>query len=283
MARFPSRRATWVIIRPMFCATCVLPNPNSMGAPPARRNVSISAERGRSSGSTHAPVCRTALSAGSGHGANVGSAASHGWSVNMWLRTSSTGARPRDAWQALSAAANVALNRSHRAPTACRYPWSSPIRLSWDRRQSGRRVMSRWQNNRGVPGKDVKDARPVCNGRRGHLERRGCDDGVAPFGRRRDRLELVVDERRHHLTLLLRRRRSLVGRSAPGMAHVGTNWRHVEAEADDPVTEVRGDAQSHLRAERVELQPQRDERLNVTARTDCRQQHAHQTLIRGAA
>ena len=125
--------------------------------------------------------------------------------------------------------------------------------------------MSRWQNNRGVRGKDVRDARPVCNGRRGHLERRGCDDGVAPFGRRRDRLELVVDERRHHLTLLLRRRRSLVGRSAPGMAHVGTNWRHVEAEADDPVTEVRRYAESHLRAERVELQPQRDERLNVTA------------------
>jgi hypothetical protein len=50
-------------------------------------------------------------SAGSGQGANVGSAASQGVAVNMWCRTSSTGARPRDARHELRASPQMSSRR----------------------------------------------------------------------------------------------------------------------------------------------------------------------------
>src|SRR5947208_4627925 len=58
-----------------------------------------------------APVWTTSRSAVSGHGANVGSAASHGRSVKMWLRTSETGAKPAAARWELIAVAQRSLKR----------------------------------------------------------------------------------------------------------------------------------------------------------------------------
>ena len=61
----------------------MLPKPTYTGGSPASRNASSSAGSGRSSGRIHAPVCTTSRSAVPSHGPRVGSAASHGWSVNM--------------------------------------------------------------------------------------------------------------------------------------------------------------------------------------------------------
>ena len=80
----------------------MLPNPTYTGGVPASRKSSNSAGSGRSSGSSHAPVWTTSSSAGSCHGASVGSAASHGCSVKAWVRTSCTGGRPIDARRPLS-------------------------------------------------------------------------------------------------------------------------------------------------------------------------------------
>jgi hypothetical protein len=88
---------------------------------------------GRSSGRIQAPVWNTAPSAGSGQGASVGSAASQGRSVNMWPRTSSTGARPREARCELSAAPNVLFTRS-----------ASRAQSSRVVRRRGRRHLSRY-------------------------------------------------------------------------------------------------------------------------------------------
>src|SRR5664279_56262 len=75
----------------------MLPKPKYTGGSPASRNASSSGDSGRWSGRIHAPVWNTSRSEDPGQGANVGSAASHGLSVKMWLRTSATGSKPADA------------------------------------------------------------------------------------------------------------------------------------------------------------------------------------------
>ncbi len=97
----------------------MLPNPTYTGGAPASRNATRSSGSGRSSGTTHAPVCTTSKYAGSRHGSSTGSVASHGRSPITWSRTPRTGAIPFATRLELSASPNssstLSASRSHSA------------------------------------------------------------------------------------------------------------------------------------------------------------------------
>ena len=89
----------------------MLPKPTYTGGSPESRKAVSSAGSGRSSGRIHAPVCTTSSSEVSCHGPRIGSVASHGCSVKVNVRTSSTSGKPTEARCALSASPCISLNR----------------------------------------------------------------------------------------------------------------------------------------------------------------------------
>ncbi|MEV1198853.1 hypothetical protein [Microbispora rosea] len=122
ITRRPSARAAATVVRAMSRGARTLPKPTQTGGSPSSRNLSSSGGSGRRSGRIQAPVCTTPMSAGSGQGPSVGSAASQGRSVNRCPRMSATGARPAAARWALIAAPTVPFQRRASSAHSARLP-----------------------------------------------------------------------------------------------------------------------------------------------------------------
>src|SRR5262249_3314418 len=123
-----------------------------------------------------------------------------------------------------------------------------------------------------------RNAPLLCHRSRSDLQ--GCCryDDIAAFGGRANRFELCSDRAFRELAPHLggrRGRRHRRRRAGRPLTYFGTDRREQEAEAPDPVAEARRYTQTDLLAECSQLPRQRDERLNITARSDCRQQHTH--------
>ncbi len=86
LTRRPSARAVAIIVLPGSSGARMLPKPKYTGGAPASRKVSNPADSGRRSGRVRRRRSGTLQVRRCGHGASAGPAASHGVSVNMWLR-----------------------------------------------------------------------------------------------------------------------------------------------------------------------------------------------------
>jgi len=139
------------------------------------------------------------------------------------------------------------------------------------RRQRRRRVVRRRKHDRTVGREDVGN--PLGLGYRSSrdLQRRRSEDDVAIAGRRADCLELVRDEVLHRAPSATWRRRR---------PHFGTDGRDGKPKALDPLSKIRGHAEARVVTERLQLQPERHQRLDVAARSDGREEGTHYASTR---
>ena len=139
--------------------------------------------------------------------------------------------------------------------------------------QHRRRMVGRRQYRRAIRCEHVGQPAQLGDGRRSDLERGRSDHHVALFGQSKQRLELGGDRLFDHLPAALggdRRCGCLTGR-----LEFRTDRRVCEAEPFGPASEIGRRAEVRQMAERLQLQRQRHQRLNVTPRADGGQQHPH--------
>lgn len=146
-------------------------------------------------------------------------------------------------------------------------------------------MVGRWQHDRAVGGKNVRNAQPFCHRASGDLEGCCCQDNVAALGCRRDRLELGRDYGFRQLPQELGRGLGWHGRLAGGgqLAQLGANGYYGDTEAVDPLVKVRRSAQANLLTESLQLHRQCQQRLHIApgtrSLTACASQLAFGTTL----
>jgi hypothetical protein len=137
-------------------------------------------------------------------------------------------------------------------------------------------MVGRGQDRRAVDREQVGDAELLRDRERRDLQSRGSYEDVAILGRGHDRLELRGDGTFDHATPLFGRGCRRRGVRLSGRAQLRADRRDRHAETFDPLAKIRRHAQANLGTQRLQLQRQRNQRLNIASRPDCGKQHAHQ-------